>query len=275
MTSVKELIQQNSLSKACEILEHELKDDPLSTEKRALYVELLCVSGELEKADNQLDMMVRQNPDFLIGAVNLRQLIRAMQSRIDFYNGADSASLFFEADEEIQVLLELRLALKEDRVADAEEAAQKLEQIRTTTPVLINDEQYLDVRDLDDSLCGYIELFGTDGKYYLTNFSNIEHLEVKSPESLIETILRRVEVSIKNGPSGEAFLPIVYAESTSPAELLGRETDWREHSEKLFSGIGQKMWLVGDQAIAITDITSLNSIEVVADEHHQTEAVAQ
>lgn len=273
MTNVKELIQQGELTKACEILGQELKDDPLSTEKRALYVELLCVSGELEKADNQLDMMVRQNPDFLIGAVNLRQLIRAMQSRIDFYNGADTASIFFEADTELQTLLELRLALKEERFDDAQSIAHKLEHARKKTPVQINDEQYADVRDLDDSLCGYIELFGTDGKYYVTNFSNIDYLEIKAPESLIETVLRRVEVSIKDGPSGEAFLPVIYAESATPMELLGRETDWAERSDQLFTGVGQKMWLVGEQALAITDISSFACGEPAEAQDKEPEAV--
>lgn len=262
MKNIKELIQQGSLAEACDVLEAKLKDDPLNTDQRAAYIELLCIKGDLEKADNQLDMMVRQNPDFLVGAVNLRQLIRAMQSRIDFYNGGDSASIFFEADSQLETLLNLRLALKANDFAEAEKLAGQLEALREPTAIQINGETQTDVRDLDDSLGGYIELFGTDGKYYLAKFSDIEFLELKQPESMIEMVLRRIEVSIKNGPSGEAFLPIVYTESTTEAERLGRESDWNELAPQLFTGLGQKMWLVGDQAISIADVRSISAVEV-------------
>lgn len=257
MKKIKELIQSGALAQACELIEKKLKDDPLNVDLRASYVELLCVKGELEKADSQLDMMVRQNPDFLVGAVNLRHLIRAMQSRLDFYNGADTASVFSETDEELQTLLKLRLAIKESQFSEAESLASTLESLRSNIAIEINGQAAVNVRDIDDSLCGYLELFGTDGKYYLTKFSEIEFLEVKDPESLLEVNLRRVEVSIKNGPSGEAFLPIVYAESTTEAERLGRETDWNELAPALFTGLGQKMWLVGDDALAISDIKTL------------------
>ncbi len=274
MKKVKELIQQSRLSDACDWLETKLKDDPLNVDMRATYVELLCVKGDLEKADNQLDMMVRQNPDFLVGALNLRQLIRAMQSRLDFYNGADSAAVFHEADAELETLLKMRLALKDNRFDEAQELAGELETLRQTVSLQINDQIFDDVRDMDDTLCGYVELFGTDGKYYLAKFSEIEFLEVKAPESIVEMLLRRVEVSIKNGPSGEAFLPVVYAESTTEAERLARESDWNELAPQLFTGLGQKMWLAGEQALAITDIKTISAVEQKEINKDEEQAIA-
>ncbi|GLQ31854.1 type VI secretion system accessory protein TagJ [Litoribrevibacter albus] len=274
MKKIKELIQAGALSEASEQLEMQLKDDPLNVDMRASYVELLCVKGDLEKADSQLDMMVRQNPDFLVGAVNLRQLIRAMQSRLDFYNGADTASIFCEADEELQTLLKLRLAIKDNQFAEAEALAAELEKTRKPTSIVINGKTVADIRDIDDSLCGYVELFGTDGKYYLAKFSELELLDVKQPESLLELTLRRVEVNIKNGPSGEAFLPIVYADSTTEAERLGRESDWNELAPQLFTGLGQKMWLADDQALAISDIQSVCSFEQADTKTDEQQAIA-
>ncbi len=276
MREIKELLQQGSLAQACMQLETQLKDDPLNSDKRAAYIELLCVQGELEKADNQLDMMVRQHPDFLIGAVNLRQLIRAMQARLDFNAGGMTASLFREVDDQMEALVKLRLALKEGALEEGEQIASSLESLRGSMPMQINGKPVSDVRDLDDTLGGYLELFGTDGKYYLTKFSDIEYLDVKKPESLVELVLRRVEVSIKDGPSGEAFLPTVYAESTTELERLGRESDWKELTPQLVTGVGQKMLLVGDQAITITEITSLGSLEStgsVQSEDQEVEAV--
>src|SRR5690606_40525017 len=57
------LIKQGELISATEYAIAALKDDPANADIRATYIELLCVQGALEKADQQLDMMVRQHPD--------------------------------------------------------------------------------------------------------------------------------------------------------------------------------------------------------------------
>ncbi|MCE9687201.1 virulence protein SciE type [Shewanella sp. AS16] len=257
MKKLNELVKQGSLDLACEHCEKGLREDPLNGDLRAAYIELLCIRGDLSQADAQLDMMVRQHPDFLLGAVNLRQLIRADQARRDFYQGGMTATLFQGADAMFEHTLKLNLALKEADFTAATQLAGELEQQRDKAPLELNGQIVTDVRDLDDVLGGYVEVFGTDGKFYLAKFAEIASLSLHKPTSLIELVWRKAEIAIIDGPSGEAFLPLTYVGSSEESALLGRDTDWLAQGEMLATGLGQKMWLVGDNAMPLSELTSL------------------
>ena len=267
MKKVKDFIAQGQLQMAKEWLEQLLKDDPLSMELRSVFVELLCVMGELDKADQQLDMMVRQHPDCLLGAVNLRHLIRAQTARLDFYQGGATATLFHEPDSSFETLLSLLMSLREGDVSNAERHAQELEALREPVQLHFNQQQDVTVlRDLDDSLCGYLELLGTDGKFYLVKFNEIESLELKPVSSIVEMAWRRVNIAVKNGPNGEAFLPVCYPQSSSELCKIGKETDWQEHSDYLVTGLGQKMLLVNDEAVPISQLQQMHMDTAVTEQ---------
>jgi type VI secretion system protein ImpE len=261
--SLQALIKQGELIAATERAVQLLRDDPANADVRAAYIELLCIQGALEKADQQLDMMVRQHPDYLVGAVNLRQLIRAASARQDFYQGGVTATLFGQPDAMFEAQLSLRLALKEQDSAAAVTAAALLEQLRDATAVEVNGEACNDIRDLDDSLAGYLELFGTDGHFYLAKFSEIDSLNLKKPESLLDTVWRRAEIVIKDGPQGEVFVPMTYIGSVRISERMGRDTDWQQHDEKLVTGVGQKMLLAGEHALTFSELKSLRPSDAV------------
>lgn len=258
MKQLQALIKQGELISATEYAITVLRDDPANADVRAVYIELLCVQGALEKADQQLDMMVRQHPDFLVGAVNLRQLIRAASARQDFYQAGMTATLFSEPDAMFESLLKLRLALKDQDIPQAIQFAGQLEALRSEVGFELNGEAVSQLRDLDDSLGGYLELFGTDGKFYLAKFSEIDSLQLKKPESLLDTVWRRAEIVLKDGPQGEVFVPMTYIDSFKVSERLGKDTSWQQIHEHLVTGVGQKMLLAGDEAIAMSDIQLLS-----------------
>jgi type VI secretion system protein ImpE len=114
MKKIHECIRNGKLADALEYCAQKLKDDPLNFDIRSAYTELLCVNGELEKADKQLDFMVTKSPELAVGAVNLRHLIRAEQARQDFYEGKAAPKLFHEADELDEVFLQMHIDLRED-----------------------------------------------------------------------------------------------------------------------------------------------------------------
>jgi type VI secretion system protein ImpE len=257
---IQALIRQGELITATEQAIQLLRDDPANADVRAIYIELLCIQGALEKADQQLDMLIRQQPDFLVGAVNLRQLIRAALARQDFYQGGMTASLFTTPDEMFEALLSLRLSIKEQDIPAAVQAANAMERSRKLVQIDVNGETATDIRDLDDSLAGYLELFGTDGKYYLAKFAEIDSLQMKKPESLLDTVWRRAEICIIDGPQGEVFVPMTYVDSIRVSERLGKDTGWQQHHEQLVTGTGQKMFLVGEQALPLSDIQVLSAV---------------
>ena len=259
MKKIKEMLQAGKLTDAIQYLETQLKDDPMNVDFRSSLIELLCIKGDLERADKQLNLMVQKHPDFVIGATNLRQLIRAEQARKDFANGLSVPELFNGTNSHSEALLKLSVELHNGDAASMKMTAEKLEENRPELTIKLNENMVSEMRDLDDTLGGFIEIFGTDGKFYLAELSQIDFISFKPAASIIEQVWRRVDLSIKDGPSGEAHIPLVYAKSETDAEKLGRETDWKEFTTDFMIGLGQKMWFVDDAAVPFSDFTRLES----------------
>lgn len=256
MKKIHSLIREGKLADALLCCATELQDEPLNFDIRSIYSELLCINGELEKADKQLDFMVQKNPEFAVGAVNLRHLIRAQQSRVDFYQGKGIPKLFHEANELDTLFLKMHVALLEGETSEAASLAQQMEALRLES---VEDEQSA-IRDLDDSLSPYLEVLGTNGEFYLANFNEIETLKVEPVTSLLEGIWLRVEITIKDGPSGTAHLPLVYANSNTDLEKLGQVSDWEELQDEFIVGKGMKMLFVNDEAITVPNL-KINVLE--------------
>jgi type VI secretion system protein ImpE len=259
MKKVQEMLQEARLTDCIAHLEAQLRDDPLNVDFKSSLIELLCINGELERADKQLNNMVQKHPDFLIGASNLRQLIHAEQSRQDFLIGKSVPSLFTKSDAHIEAFMKLRVEINQDDPQSISQSALELEEKRPEVTAQLNEQTVNEFRDLDDTLGGFIEIFGTDGKYYIAQLKDIEYIHFKPVSSIIEQVWRRVELSIKDGPCGEAHIPLVYANSVTDAEKLGRETDWQEQAPDVMTGVGQKMWFVNDQALPMSDFIKLSS----------------
>ncbi|WP_432455104.1 MULTISPECIES: type VI secretion system accessory protein TagJ [unclassified Agarivorans] len=258
---IKQLIQQGQLSEAIAATIAHLKVKPKDLDTRSSFIELLCIDGQLERADQQLDLLVKQHPQCVPGALNMRQLVHAAQSRVDFAHGGDTASLVSGAKQSLTQLIELRLALLNKDQRALTRAAQQLEHLRESAELTINDQTCTELRDLDDSLAGYLEVFGSNGLYYFVSFADVTWLKLLPATSLFEQIWRRAELDIKDGPSGEVFLPMTYLASESDAEKLGRETDWQPLlNSEFFQGRGLKMWLVNDNALAISLLESCSTL---------------
>ena len=260
MKKMTQMLQMGQLTEAIQYLENGLKDDPINVDFRSSLIELLCIKGDLERADKQLNLMVQKHPEFLIGATNLRQLIRAEQARKDFANGISVPELFNGTNAHSEALLQLSIELHNGDRASIKDKAEKLEALRPTLTMTLDDTEINEMRDMDDSLGGFIEIFGTDGKFYLAELSEIEYITFKPAASIIEQVWRRVDLSIKDGPSGEAHIPMVYVQSESDAEKLGRETDWKEIGDELMVGVGHKMWFVDDAAVPFSEFKRLDSV---------------
>ena len=150
----------------------------------------------------------------------------------------------------------MHVALLEGETSEAASLAQQMEALRLES---VEDEQSA-IRDLDDSLSPYLEVLGTNGEFYLANFNEIEALKVEPVTSLLEGIWLRVEITIKDGPSGTAHLPLVYANSNTDLEKLGQVSDWEELQDEFIIGKGMKMLFVNDEAITISSL-KINAVE--------------
>ena len=63
-------------------------------------------------------------------------------------------------------------------------------------------------------------------------------------------------MSVEAGPDGEVYLPAVYVsdDPLTDALRLGRETDWRQADGGPVRGVGQRLFIVGEDAVPMMDL---------------------
>ncbi|ELV8771205.1 protein of avirulence locus, partial [Vibrio harveyi] len=172
MTTWKKALSEGQLQQAITLLIEEIKSAPKDASLRSSFIELLCINGDLERADDQLIQSIKLFPEYLAGASQLRHLVKAAQARKDFSEGAATAQ-FVEGDSKVnELIIELNLAIKNKDYESGYELAQQLEKGRTTKRFSQNGSMTDEVRDIDDRLSGYVELFSTAGNYFLVPIKN-------------------------------------------------------------------------------------------------------
>lgn len=260
METIRELLSSGQLEAAIAHAQDILRKDPAATDVRACLIELLCVDGQLERADDMLMSLARNQPDWLAGAANLRQLMRAQHARLALARGQLADEVVATRGEQLEALLAVNLGLATGSVEDALEAAVSLEAGRQSTTWRADDQEG-DFRDCDDSLVGFFEGLGTDGHYYLWLWSDIHEVEFHRAASPVELVWRRASVTLKDGRQGEVFVPLTYLGSQTEGQKLGRETDWLSHGEGLVTGRGLKMFLMGDEAVTLDGLKRLTCVD--------------
>src|SRR4029077_19094874 len=88
----------------------------------------------------------------------------------------------------------------------------------------------------------------------------IESLEFREPARPRDLLWRRTHLIIRDGPDIEVFCPVLYAGSSAEADdslRLGRATDWRGGDGTPVRGVGQRTFLVGEEATPILEVQTV------------------
>jgi type VI secretion system protein ImpE len=154
--------------------------------------------------------------------------------------------------------------LRENRPA---EARTLLEESVNTRPMLkgrVDGQPFTDLQDSDVLLAPFLEVV-VHNNYTWLPFAQIKRLQVAPPKRLRDLLWAQATLETLNGPTGEVFIPVLYAGSSAHANdqiKLGRMTDWESLGEGLTRGVGQRLLLVDDEERAILE---MREIEVEAE----------
>lgn len=265
--SAEEYFQQGNLEFALAAAAEQVKQSPDDEGLRILFVELLCISGEFERADSQLNALMTLKPDLGLAVATWRQVVHAAQVRADVFSLKAKPELIEEASPSIKTALDLLVALGEKDEKRVAELSDTIDTLAKDNLFSINNEAPAILRDLDDVTANIFEVLGTNGKYFWVDFSQIVEIELQKPERVLDVLWRKANIVLTNGTEGEVYIPAVYPTLGDDAAALGRKTEWQE-SYGLYRGIGLRAWLAGDEELSINDQASLllkNSAHTVSE----------
>jgi type VI secretion system protein ImpE len=258
-----ELYSAGQLSEAIDTMSEEVKSNPTDQSRRGFLAELLCIAGDLERADKQLDVLSKQDPKAAIGLGIFRQLVRAEQARQQFYSEGRVPEFIVPPDDQVRHYLEASVLLRENDIGRALERLREAEEKRQPLAGTCNGEPFDDLRDLDDLTACIFEVLTNNGKYFWVPMRSVTSIEFEPPERPLDVLWRRAHLMVNDGPDGEVFFPAIYAgagDALSDQSRLGRSTDWVGGDGAPVRGQGQRTFLVGSDDRSIMELESLEIV---------------
>jgi type VI secretion system protein ImpE len=226
--SAKELFQSGNLKEAIQALGALLRDNPADAKSRTFLFELLCFTGEYDRAEKHLNILAGDSGQAEMGAVLYLSAIHAARERETMF----------------------------------EKGTFPTEEVPPSLKGTLNGEPFESVEDSDPRLGARLELFAA-GAYLWIPLIHIESVELEAPRRLRDTLW--APAIVKTGPSfkgqelGQVLLPVISPKSckTSNGNIaLGRATEWVETDNGPVP-LGLKTLLVDGEDYSFLEIRKL------------------
>jgi type VI secretion system protein ImpE len=257
-TSVTQLLGDNALSDAVELVKSHLKAVPTDKDARQLYIDLLILLGQYERADSQCNLAVSFASEDTMGFALLRNQLRAMAARDAWF--ADAAvPQFPQGPSDLDTAaIRLGLAHKAGSATEAKAALEQVDALRGKRPMTWNGKRVTDLRDLDDRIPHALEVIMTGGGYLWIDFAKIASVDIEPITRPRDLAFRRADLTLVDGASAPVLLPAIYQGTAGDERLLlGRETHWVTEISGITTGRGQRCLLAGDDLVSFHDAVTL------------------
>ena len=259
-TSAGALFRAGRLDDAVAAANAAVRKAPADPAPRMLLAELLLFQGNLERADTLMDALTTMEPALAMPAAAFRQLVRAEQARRQVWNEGRVPDFLGDPSPHLRRILAALVQFRAGDVAGATRMLAEAEEARPPASGLEGEMPFTDFRDTDDFCSGFFEVLTTTGKCFWVPTERVAELEFHPPERPRDLFWRRATMSVRDGPDGDVYIPAIYVadQASQPDPIrLGRATDWVASEGAPTRGLGQRMFLVGDEGRGIMELHML------------------
>lgn len=248
MADADQLLQSGDVAGARAALVDIVRSRPADEQARMFLFQLLALTGEWDKARNQLQSLAQLSAEAQMLGVTYNQAIEAEKTRAAVFAGAlDMPLLLGEGGWADDLARAVSLTARGD-VTGAETARDAAFDAAPDTPGAYTaadgaTTRFEWVADADSRFGPAFEAI-LGGRYGLIAFDQVTGITSDGPCDLRDIIWYPVQIAFRNGQSAAAFLPARYPGSDTAAddaERLARATRWtdREWGQE---GSGQRLW---------------------------------
>ncbi|CAE7414032.1 unnamed protein product, partial [Symbiodinium sp. CCMP2456] len=130
--SIGEQLKNGQLNEAIDAAIQDVKKKPMQWDLRIALAQLLCLRGDLERADNHLDTAQIQSPDALLRISMYRQMIRGEMTRNECWQEGRTPDLMQNQDPSplFEKTLRMILAIREGKNTEAVQLVDEIEEER-------------------------------------------------------------------------------------------------------------------------------------------------
>jgi type VI secretion system protein ImpE len=252
--SASDLYKAGRLQEALDAQVQEVKKSPADHGKRLFLFELLCFAGELDRAARQIQAVKYDEVETDAAVQTYAKLLDSERARRTALRDGTKPEFLIDPPPSVNDRLEAISRLREKRPAEAAALLAKANSA-VTVKGRLNNNSVEALRDCDDVFGPVLEVMA-QGKYYWLPLEQIDTMVMKAPKFPRDLLWIPARVEIRDGPSGDVFLPALYPFSHEHADdqvKLGRRTDWKTEQDGPAVGVGLRMFLAGDDAISVLE----------------------
>ncbi len=227
--TARQLYENGHVRDAASALAAYLRDHPTDVQSRTFLFELLCFSGEYDRAQKHLGILAGGSRESEMGAVLYFSALHAEKLRHDLFRKQEYPST----------------------------------EPPSSPPGTLNGKPFLTLRDADPQIGARFELYAA-GAYLWVPFQNVASLKFEPVRHLRDCLWR--PGSIVTGPGfrdddiREVLVPGIYPfswKSQDESVWLGRTMAWVADDEGNEFPVGHKSFLVDGEEVPMAEIQSI------------------
>jgi type VI secretion system protein ImpE len=257
--AAEQALKDGDALRALKLLTEQVRAHPQDAKLRVFLFQLLCVSGQWERALNQLNVSLELDAGTLPMVQTYREAIACETLRMQVFAGQKVPMLFGEPETWVALLIEAML--REGR-GEADAARQLREQALEQAPAsagTADGQAFTWIADADTRLGPTLEVI-INGRYYWLPWNRLAKVDIDPPEDLRDAVWMPAHFEFTNGGDVVGLMPTRYPDTAlaaGDALALGRRTDWRESSPGVFVGLGQRLIATDTAEFGLMDLRSV------------------
>lgn len=236
-------------------LQDKVRADPANAKLRIFLFQLLCVTGDWNRAIRQLKICGELDPLATSMTQTYREAIICEVYREKVFTGEKQPLVFGEPQEWLALLIEALSQSAAGHAAQAADLRARAFDAAPTTAGNIDGAPFQWIADADMRLGPVLEAV-VNGRYFWLPFAQIRSLMIEPPTDLRDVVWTPAKMTLANDGEVVALIPTRYAGTTpggSAAERLARATSWTDVGAETFIGMGQRVLSTDAADVALID----------------------
>jgi len=257
--SAEQCIKEGRVEDALSELKDLVRKDPADAKLRVFLFQLLCVTGDWDRALTQLNVAGDMDASCIPMVQTYREAIQCEVLRRKVYEGKTSPLVFGEPEQWIALLIESLKLGAEGRQEDATRLRNDAFEAAPTTAGRIDDAPFNWIADADPRLGPVLEAV-VNGRYYWVPFHRVREIRFEEPVDLRDMVWTPAQITWANGGQAVALIPTRYPGSEADEDgliRLSRKTEWDEAAPDTWLGRGQRLFATDGGEHALLDVRHL------------------
>jgi type VI secretion system protein ImpE len=229
---------------------------PTDASLRMQLFRLLVITGQWDRAVNQLDTATRLDSSLGFTGTVYGQAIACERLRADVFAGKRTPLVAGEPAPWLALLFE---ALRGGDSAKANALRSEALEAAPAAGGSLDGRPFTWIADADSRLGPVIEAF-LDGNYYWVPVDRLAALRLPAPDDVLDVVWAPAELEFVGGGTRHAMLPVRYAGTESRDDDSLREaraTQWEGDDETGWRGLGQRVLATDAEECGLLDVRSL------------------